>query len=74
VEWDATVMPYLWFWQEFGGTIGYPWYGRHYNVGLEPFTSYPTNGLAEAVANGTALELPPRGRRDFWLTATVIDE
>jgi Domain of unknown function (DUF4432) len=74
VEWDAKVMPYLWFWQEFGRTIDYPWYGRHYNVGLEPFTSYPTNGLAEAVANGTALELPPRGRRDFWLTATVVDE
>jgi hypothetical protein len=73
VEWDATVMPYLWFWQEFGRTIGYPWYGRHYNVGLEPFSSYPTNGLAEAVANGTALELAPRGRRDFWLTATVVD-
>jgi Domain of unknown function (DUF4432) len=73
VEWDASVMPFLWFWQEFGRTTGYPWYGRHYNIGLEPFTSFPTNGLAEAVANGTALELPPRGQRDFWLTATVID-
>jgi len=73
VEWDASVMPYVWFWQEFGRATGYPWYGRHYNVGLEPFTSYPTNGLAEAVANGSALELPPRGRQDFWLTATVVD-
>jgi hypothetical protein len=74
VEWDASVMPYVWFWQEFGRTTGYPWYGRHYNVGLEPFTSYPTNGLAEAVANGSALELPPRARRDFWLTASVVDD
>src|SRR5690349_22127041 len=73
VEWDASVMPYVWFWQEFGRPTGYPWYGRHYNVGLEPFTSYPTNGLAEAVANGSALELPPRGQQDFWLTATVVD-
>jgi Domain of unknown function (DUF4432) len=73
VEWDASVMPYVWFWQEFGRTTGYPWYGRHYNVGLEPFTSYPTNGLAEAVENGSALELPPRARRDFWLAATVVD-
>jgi hypothetical protein len=73
VEWDASVMPYLWFWQEFGRTTGYPWYGRHYNIGLEPFTSYPTNGLAEAVANGSALELSPRAQRDFWLTASVID-
>jgi hypothetical protein len=73
VEWDASVMPYLWFWQEFGRTTGYPWYGRHYNIGLEPFTSYPANGLAEAVANGSALELAPRARRDFWLTASVVD-
>jgi uncharacterized protein DUF4432 len=72
VTWDGEVMPYLWFWQEFGRTVGYPWYGRHWNIGLEPFSSYPTNGLAEAVANGTALELGPRERREFSLSAEVI--
>jgi hypothetical protein len=65
-------MPYLWFWQEFGGTVGYPWYGRHWNIGLEPFSSYPTNGLAEAVTNGTALELAPREQRTFSLSAHVV--
>lgn len=73
VEWDAATMPYLWYWQEFGATEGYPWYGRHYNIGLEPFSSYPTNGLAEAVANGTALTLGPRERRAFWLRAGVVE-
>jgi uncharacterized protein DUF4432 len=72
VEWDAGVMPYLWFWQEFGRTVGYPWYGRHWNVGLEPFSGYPTNGLAEAVANGTALELAPGERRAFSISAEVV--
>jgi hypothetical protein len=72
VEWDAGVLPYLWFWQEFGRTAGYPWYGRHWNVGLEPFSSYPTSGLAEAVANGTALELGPGERRSFSLSAGVV--
>jgi hypothetical protein len=72
VEWDATVMPYLWFWQEFGRTAGYPWYGRHWNIGLEPFSSYPTNGLAEAVANRTALELAPREEVAFSLAAEVL--
>lgn len=72
VTWDARVMPYLWFWQEFGRTVGYPWYGRHWNIGLEPFSSYPTNGLAEAVANGTALELAPGERRAFSLAAEVV--
>ena len=34
-----NLFRYTWFWQEFGGGYGYPWYGRTYNVGLEPFTS-----------------------------------
>jgi hypothetical protein len=73
VEWDATVMPYLWFWQEFGATVGYPWYARHWNIGLEPFSSYPTNGLGEAVENGTALELGPHEERAFSLSVEVVD-
>ncbi len=74
VEWDAARMPYLWYWQEFGASEGYPWYGRHYNIGLEPFSSYPTNGLAEAVENGTALSFGPRDRQSFWLRASVVAE
>ncbi len=72
VGWDAGTMPYLWFWQEFGAARGYPWYGRHYNIGLEPFSSYPTNGLAEAVENGTALSIGPREERRFDLTTEVF--
>jgi hypothetical protein len=71
VRWDARTMPYLWVWRELAGTRAYPWWGRAHVVGLEPFTSRPTAGLAEAVANGTALRLAPRERRRFDLTATV---
>jgi hypothetical protein len=74
LEWDARVMPYLWYWQEFGAATGYPWYGKNYNIGLEPFSSYPTNGLAEAVENGTALELEPGNTVGFWLTWSVIED
>jgi hypothetical protein len=73
VEWDARQMPYLWYWQEFGATIGYPWYGQLYTVGLEPFSSYPTDGLERAVRNGTALTLEPGNPRDFWLNMTILD-
>jgi hypothetical protein len=73
VEWDAATMPYLWYWQEFGASHGYPWYGRHYNIGLEPFSSYPTNGLAEAVANRTALTFGPREQQTFWLRARITE-
>jgi hypothetical protein len=74
VEWDAGTMPYLWYWQEFGASKGYPWYGRNYNIGLEPGSSYPTNGLPDAVANGSAIQLGPGGTRTMWLKASVIEE
>lgn len=72
VEWDATLLPYLWMWQEVGATTDYPWWGRAYTVGLEPFSSMPTNGLAEAVANGTALTLGPHETKVLRLRAEVL--
>ena len=57
VVFPQDIFRYLWYWQVFGGGYGYPWYGRTYNVGLEPFTSYSNQGLQSAVDNGTALRL-----------------
>jgi len=74
IAWDGSQMPIAWFWQEFGGSTGYPWFGRNYVVGLEPFSSAPNLGLAEAVANGSALTLAPGEERSFWLEMSVIDE
>ena len=65
VSWDGEAMPYLWFWQEYGATEGYPWYGRHYNIGLEPFCGYPTEGLEAAVKNGSAGRIGPGETRSF---------
>lgn len=65
VDWDATALPYLWLWQELGASVDYPWWGAAYVVGLEPFSSYPTNGLAAAVENGTALRFGPGERRGY---------
>lgn len=73
VSWDVGRMPYLWFWQEYGASRLYPWYGRYYNIGLEPFSSFPTNGIAEAVENDTALSLGPRETLSFWLRAEVLE-
>jgi Domain of unknown function (DUF4432) len=73
VEWAVRQMPYLWFWQEFGASSFYPWYGRNYNVGLEPFSSFPTNGIEEAVENGTALSIGPSETKEFSLRADVLE-
>ena len=53
LTWDKAVFPYLWCWQVYGGQWGYPYYGRTYNVALEPFTS-PIGSLAQCAADGTA--------------------
>ena len=73
VEWDVRQMPYLWFWQEFGASRLYPWYGRNYNVGLEPFSSFPTNGIEEAIENGTALSIGSSETLRFSLRADVLE-
>jgi len=59
VSYSKDLYQYLWYWQSLGGGTGYPWYGRTYNIGLEPFTSYTNEGLGNAVENGTALLLKP---------------
>ncbi|MEU5881928.1 DUF4432 family protein [Spirillospora sp. NPDC047279] len=74
VAWDATVLEHLWLWRELGSIGEYPWWGRAYVVGLEPFAGYPTEGLAEAVRNGSALTLRPRETRPLWLRASVMDD
>ncbi len=71
VEWDAERLPWLWLWQEAGATQGHPWDGRAWFVGLEPFSSYPSEGLPAAVANGTALTIPPESSIRIWWSATV---
>jgi hypothetical protein len=73
VEWDVTVMPYLWYWHEYGQTTGYPWYGEMYTVGLEPFSSAPALGLGEALMTGDTCDFEPHGSRDFWLNVTLFE-
>jgi hypothetical protein len=54
--WPLEVFPVLWFWHVFGGAFGSPWFGRTYNIALEPWTS-PHSTLAEAQAHGTQRNL-----------------
>ncbi|MCB0114777.1 MAG: DUF4432 family protein [Caldilineaceae bacterium] len=60
IRFDPAVFRYVWYWQQLGDVAtGYPWWGRTHVAALEPWTSYPTTGLNDAVANGTALTLSP---------------
>jgi len=72
LAWDPKIFRYLWIWQALGGGIGYPWYGRTYAMGIEPWTSYPCAGIEAAVANGTSMSLEAGGHLDAWLTAVAF--
>jgi hypothetical protein len=73
MTWDAELFRSLWMWQVYGGHDDYPWYGRTYNCALEPFTSWPPAGIAEAIDNGTALWLEPGQVIETRLTALAYE-
>jgi hypothetical protein len=71
LAWDTAVFPHLWYWQVARGSFGYPWFGRTYSMALEPWTSWPGDGLAAAVAQGTALRLQAGESRQTTLHAVL---
>jgi hypothetical protein len=55
LSWDETVFPYAWLWFELGGIADEPWNGKTRLIGVEPNTTWPANGLAEAEDRGGRL-------------------
>ena len=70
LTWPVMVFPWMWFWQVYGGELKAPWFGRTYNVALEPFTSFP-NTLDKAMAAGTAPVIEPGASVSATLRAIV---
>jgi hypothetical protein len=68
------VFQTIWLWQVYGGFTGSPWYGRSYNLGVEPWTSYPSSGLNEAINNGTARTVEAGETVQVKLAATVFTD
>jgi hypothetical protein len=74
MAWDNALFKFLWMWQVYGGHDEHPWYGRTYNVALEPFTSYPPAGIQNAIKNGTALRMKPAEVIDTELVAVAYEK
>ncbi len=70
MAWPIKVFPALWFWQVYGGAYFAPWYGRTYNIALEPFSTVQTT-LAEAIADGSAHHLEPGASIDARFVAVA---
>jgi galactose mutarotase-like enzyme len=67
---DPGLFRYIWYWQQMGNVAnGYPWWGRTHTAALEPWSSFPSNGLQEAIKNGSALYLKAGEQLETSLTA-----
>lgn len=72
IRFDHHLYRYIWYWQQLGNVAkGAPWWGRLHTTALEPWTSFPTNGLLEAIENGSALQLAPGERIHTTLRAVA---
>ncbi|MFB7554229.1 DUF4432 family protein [Streptomyces sp. NPDC056154] len=67
VEWDTTIMPNLWLWQEFNGLQDYPFYGACYVMGVEPNSASHEGGLQESIQRGEAIEMKAQQTKSFEL-------
>ncbi len=52
IRWPFELFPTAWFWQELNASPDYPWYRRAYTTALEPNTTAPAQGIANARAKG----------------------
>jgi hypothetical protein len=69
LDWDAGVFGWIISWQPFGGARAMPLAGA-YGLGVEPWVS--GGNLAQAVGEGTALELAPGESLQTTVVATVL--
>ncbi|MCM8822098.1 MAG: aldose 1-epimerase [Candidatus Omnitrophica bacterium] len=69
-EFPEKIFKYIWFWRVARGSFGYPWYGRTYNIALEPFSGKAI--LSQAVKNGYQLTLGPGKTLSAELSVTAF--
>lgn len=71
MAWDAQVYRHVWVWTEIGG-IDFPWYGRSRVLAVEPVSSWPNDGLVEALRRGRAQRLGAGASVSTWLTIALF--
>lgn len=71
LKFDKRIFPYIWYWQEFKGGTGYPWWGTTYNIALEPFSSYPASGIQEAIRKKTQLKMKPKEKIKLYMETEI---
>ena len=73
IRWPLELFPQAWFWQELHASPDYPWYRRAYTTALEPNTTVPAQGIANARAKGgVPLLLAANASRTAVLEAALL--
>jgi hypothetical protein len=72
LEWDRSIYPHAWFWQECHATSGFPWYRRAYVVAIEPANVLPGEGRTGRYLRGDGPSLAGQGSWISELTATLF--
>lgn len=67
-EFPGELFESIWYWQAFNGHVDAPFYGRNYNVGLEPTTGYP-GAAQKRRSNGSMKSLGPGETQRATFTA-----
>jgi hypothetical protein len=72
--WPVAAFPHAWFWQEMHASPGFPWYKGVYVMAIEPSTSYPGQGLVNAIEKtGTHRTLAPGASAEAELRAVFYE-
>lgn len=59
MRWTPEAFPHAWFWQDLGGSAGYPWYGRAHVMAIEPANVIPGSGGTGPRRRGVGRKLVP---------------
>ena len=73
LRFDSKIFDTIWCWQVFGGGEGAPWFSQTYNMGLEPFSSWPGSGLDDVVRSGRHKSISGNAVIETHLTAVVYE-
>jgi hypothetical protein len=70
--WDENIYRHLWMWFVYRGASGFPWYGKTYNIALEPWSSLPDK-FDEVLEQNDYLSLKPGKSMECSYSAIVYE-
>lgn len=72
LSFDPALFRFIWHLEQLGEfRAGFPWWRRAHYATLEPWTSFPAQGLEQAMRNHSALKLGPGEQRYTRLAACI---